>query len=141
MIICCPSLQRETSLANGPLLIDDELNEIHLLHGANGRDGYSILRFCPFCGTEIVRSNRSSYFHSLEQSEIDAIRLKMKGIMNMQDVEHTLGKPDNITIITSSHHGPIEAFVYEHLSPTVVLYVRFPPNKKPILTFSAKPIG
>ena len=53
---CCASLAKTVRNAYWNVVYDDEMNEVHVL--AVDPKGYTILRFCPFCGVRLPPSTR-----------------------------------------------------------------------------------
>ncbi len=76
-----------------PITFDAEMNEYHLMH-LDERAGYSMIRFCPWCGGAAPRSLRAAFFSTITQEEEDRLRELLRDIKTLDDAIEKLGKPD-----------------------------------------------
>jgi hypothetical protein len=75
-----------------PLRFDSYLNEFHIAHPDGG---YTLIRFCPFCGARFPESRRDErLFHKISDTERERIKRRFGRLRTYSAVVSTLGKPD-----------------------------------------------
>ncbi len=87
----CSVLDQLVRAAPEHVVLDERMNEYHLL---DGRGGYRLFYFCPACGGQLPKSRRGDYF--TKPSLIDRIRFRLTTcrIQSIDDMYRILGEPD-----------------------------------------------
>ena len=131
-----------------PVEFDPQLNEYHILRKGGG--GYSLIYFCPFCGGQAPKSQRSSLFHRLTDAEQHRLTELTKNLRTVQDVVAALGEPDikglSMAVTTPEKEGMPETtqsypvMTYSNLSDIANVNVQVYPTERVAITFQGKPM-
>jgi hypothetical protein len=90
----CGNLARLAGDPTCPVEFDEHLNEFHLTHIIPNGGGYTVIRFCPFCGGSAPQSRRDSLIRGISDAERQRLYDLTKDLRTMQDVIAVFGEPD-----------------------------------------------
>jgi len=144
----CGLLGRMADDPADPIKFDPKLNEYHIRRQGNG--GYSVIRFCPFCGGRAPKSKRSSLFHQLTGAERHRLTELTRNLRTVKDVIASLGEPDvkglSMAITKAEKEGMPETtqnypvMTYSKLSDVANVHVQVYPTDRVAITFQGKPM-
>lgn len=145
--ICdCGVLERMADDPKCPVEFDASLNEYHIAHEGKG---YSLIRYCPFCGGSTPKSKRSLLFHRITDVEQRRLCELTKNIRTVQDVTGAFGEPDiqqpiGWVTTTPERDGKPEttksypAMIYTKLSEIADVHVTIYPTDRVAIMFQGK---
>jgi hypothetical protein len=127
---------------------DAQLHEYHVMR--KDGSGYSLIYFCPFCGGQAPKSQRSRLFHQLTDAERHRLTELTKDLRTVQDVIAALREPDvkglSMTVTTPEKQGQPDStqtypvMTYSKLSDTATVNVQIYPTDRVAITFQGKPM-
>lgn len=103
---CCPSVQRAIENRHSPLEWNDELATCTLSFHDSG--GYSILRFCPYCGHAFPIVAAVAKTMAETQEETNRILQELQGVVTLSDLTARLGPPVLSLTLHSEADEPLE---------------------------------
>lgn len=117
MATCCTSLQYVLSHARSSLRLDPEFNEVHLLYDHRGRNAFSLLRYCPYCGKRFPKSSRPGV-DLARNGEARNILKKIKKVKSVEAMRAVLGTPDLVRVRGKSKRVQADPWIraYEYFS-------------------------
>lgn len=74
-----------------PIVFDSKTNEYNLRRNSGG---YSVMRFCYWCGGALPKSKRDEFFHKMDKNEKRQMLRLLERIHNVGDMRKVLGPPD-----------------------------------------------
>ena len=115
----CNWLERAVVNEWFPITYDERMGEFHLVLecGERGK-GEAVLRFCPWCGGELPKSKRGSFFTVPTEADKATVREKMKNVKTVGQMYEVLGEPSDRT-----DNSWRNQYMYEHLFTSLDLVV------------------
>lgn len=93
----CSYLERASDEPDNPIVFDVKMNEYHLTHfdlAGTGRQRYSIIRYCPWCGGAAPSSKRGTFFAHITDAESRRLRDLASGVKTVEDAIARFGQPN-----------------------------------------------
>ncbi len=91
----CGYLERGSLDPNSPLKYDPNLTEYSFEHTlAQGTKVSTMIYHCPMCGGVAPPSRRDELFASIPAGEASRLRILIRGIETLANIERVLGVPD-----------------------------------------------
>ena len=86
----CSTLMECVRRDDIPIKYDNKLNEFHIVRP----NGYTIIRYCPFCGELLPVSKRGDMFQRLTVAERKRLKRRFGHLLTADSVISALGPPD-----------------------------------------------
>jgi hypothetical protein len=111
-----------------PIEFDDALNEFHIVRP----NGFTVMRYCPFCGDRLPSSHRGRLSRMVTATERARLKREFSHLATIDSVLSSLGPPDRDRIDGLSDERVVgrrrkrvcyRLLTYDRLSPTA--YVSF----------------
>lgn len=104
---CCPSIEHAIENRHSPLEWNDELETCTLSFHDSG--GYSILRYCPYCGQAFPFVAAVAETMARTREEASRIVEELRGIQSLTELIARLGQPALTLNLHLDDHATIDA--------------------------------
>jgi hypothetical protein len=82
-----------------------------------------VVRFCPFCGGQMLPPRQTSLFTAIPPAERVRLNELLKDVLTLEDALNVLGKPDSDDSTGFGIHTPAKAGQFAHtIYPRVLTY-------------------